>query len=114
VTGTPLSSSYRADGSLYAVHLDYEAMSSQERDDIIAWIKAHRINPGLVPIDVEIGFDPLTEEWRFPVHVRGPQGHGIRINKATREPLMRIVRRQRQPVAFPIRPAEVDRDHGRN
>jgi hypothetical protein len=99
VSGAPISSSYRDDGSLHAVHLDYEAMSSQERDDIIAWIKAHRINPGLVPIDVEIGFDPLTEEWRFPVHVRGPEGHGIRLDMALRKPLMRIVRRRRQAAA---------------
>jgi hypothetical protein len=106
--GTPITASYRPDGSLKTVQVDYAAMTPQEREDIAAWITAHHVDPGLVPIEAEIGFDPSTDEWRFPVYVRGAQG-GIRLDTARREPLKRIIRRRRQPSTLPMRRAGVEK-----
>lgn len=91
----PITATYRPDGSLRTVQIDYWAANSRQREDIAEWVKAHRIDPGMVPIQVEIGYDPATDEWCFPVHVRGRRG-AKQIDMATGEPKLRVVRRQRQ------------------
>lgn len=104
---TPITSYYREDGQLAGIIIDYYAMTPQEREDIVDWVKAHRVDPFLIPIMAEIGFDADTEEWRFPVRIRGPQG-GIRYDPITETVPTRIVRRRRQPWPLPMRRAGVE------
>jgi len=85
---------YRPDGTLRAVDVDYEQLDPATRLDICEWVKLHKLDPGLVPIRVEIGFDPATEEWVFPTYVPGDHGHGIKVDPTTRKPLLRRVRRR--------------------
>lgn len=102
ITGT-----YRADGSLESLEVDYYGMPPQARRDVERWVRAHDIDPGRVPVDAVIGFDPATDEWRFPVWVRAERG--IRIDPGTGDPVIRIVRRRRRtadiriPRAVPLR-----------
>lgn len=84
---------YRPDGSLEAVEIDYYMLDPAAREDVYEWIRGHDVDPGLVPVQCRIGFDPATQEWSFPVHVRGPHG-GIRIDLATGEVMLRRVRRR--------------------
>lgn len=105
---SPITGLYRANGELEGVRIDYEAMTPAEREDIIAWVKAHQIDPALVPVQVDIGYDPITEEWRFPLYVRAPQ-RGLRADPATGRLAQRVIRRRCLPIAFlsrrPVRAA---------
>jgi hypothetical protein len=95
---------YRPDGSLKAVALDGRGMDRATMDGVCDWIRQHSLDPGLVPLQCEIGYDEAVDEWRFPVHVRGTRG-GIQIDMASQEPAVRTVRRRRVP--FPAGPQDV-------
>lgn len=107
-SGSPITAYFRAGGQLESIRIDYLAMTPIEREDICDWVKAHSVDPRLVPVSVEIGFDPATDEWRFPVYIRGPQGRGIRYDPETGEVPTRIIRRRRRP--WP--PAAVEQEGG--
>lgn len=85
---------YRPDGSLESVGVDYQAMSPAEREDIVAWVKAHGVEPARVPVFAVIGYDPAAHEWSFPLFIRASGRNAIRIDLATQEPMIRRVRRR--------------------
>lgn len=99
----PITAYYRVDGQLERISIDYRAMTPIEREAICDWVRAHHLDPRLVPVSVEIGFDPSTNEWRFPVYIPGPKG-GIRYDPETGNVPMRIIRRRRQQ--WPLAAAE--------
>lgn len=92
--GSTITAVYREDGHVEGIRVDYRAMTTSERRDIEAWVQAHQVDPGRVPIDALIGYDAAADEWRFTVYLRGPGDRGVRIDRATDEPMTRVLRRR--------------------
>lgn len=88
-----ITAHYRPDGSVETVTVDYFLLDPQAREDMLAWVRAHGIDPGRVRTPAEIGYDPVTDEWSFGLFVRGPNGR-TRVDLATGDVLMRRVRRR--------------------
>lgn len=48
----------------------WELMTPREREQITKDLAAHRVNPADVPIEVEIGWDDVHDEYVIPTYVR--------------------------------------------
>lgn len=99
--GSPISATYRPDGTVETITADYVLLDPEAREDMLAWLRAHELDPGRVRTPAEIGYDPSNDEWIFEVFVKGPGGKGIRIDLKTGDPMLRRVRR-RVRQTFPI------------
>lgn len=89
-----ITAHYRTDGTVESVIVDYFLLDPRAREDMLAWLRAHTLDPGRVRTPAHIDYDPTTDEWSFELFVKGPKGSGIRIDPATGDVMMRRVRRR--------------------
>jgi len=82
--------------------IPYSHLDPFEQRQVHDWLTDHRVDYRRVPAAAEFDYDPATGEWRIPAYVRSANGRGIRVDPATGDPLMRIVRRRElRPLPWP-------------
>lgn len=82
--------------------IPYLGLAPEEQEEVHAWLREHRIEPGRVPVEADFEYDPTTGEWRIPLHWLDADGHR-RIDLNPGGDIRRIVvrRRELRPLPWP-------------
>jgi hypothetical protein len=81
--------------------IPYPDLFPDERDQILAWLHEHRIDPGRVPDSADLQRDDTTGEWRIPLYWRDEHGRMATNPDGETVRMLIVRRRELSPLPWP-------------